>query len=69
MGGLGRRTEAQKESPVTTAADVVCETSHNVALHRQSTKRDCGSSPGQRHDVVHNDKNKKCHFLSDTGSR
>ncbi|TNN76072.1 hypothetical protein EYF80_013603 [Liparis tanakae] len=66
VGGLGRRAKAQKDCPVTAAADVVCETSHGVALRRPSTERDCGSRPGQRHGGAHHDNNKKCHFLSDT---
>lgn len=38
-GRTWQEDEAQRECLVATAADVVCESSHNIALDPQSTKR------------------------------
>lgn len=39
-GRTWKENEAQGECLVATAADVVCESSHNVALHSQCNRRD-----------------------------
>lgn len=41
--------EAQRECLVATAADVVYQSSHNIALDLQSTKRDGDYGPGLKH--------------------
>lgn len=44
-----QENEAQRECLVATAADVVYQSSHNIALNPQSTKRDGDYGPRLRH--------------------
>lgn len=54
VGGLWKENKAQRECLVATPADVVCESSHNVALHSRSTRRKgvCGPRLKELHSKI-----------------